>query len=727
MTEEANGQFMLDLGGQYTSPSPSRLDEYQSHRNAAARRQAEKSAEGRDIGSIPEVANPERREACRRDLMLFCKTYFPDVFYLPWAEIQKETARRIQEAAINGGNFAIAMPRGSGKSSLCERAAIWSACYGYRKFILVIGATDSASKEMFQAIKSSFESNELLIEDFPEVCYPVQMLEGITNRCKGQTCNGERTFIEWNDGKLVFPTIRGSSISGSIIQTTSMTGRIRGMKHATATGKVRRPDFAIIDDPQTAESAKSVTQTKDRIKLINSDILGLAGPGIRLTAVMPCTVISPNDLADQLLNRDLNPEWRGCRFKLLDGFPKNLPLWQRYWEIRANGMREDRGPGEATQFYMAHRAEMDEGCRPTWPERFNPTEISGVQYAMNLYFSNKQTFLSEYQNTPEDMDYGDGEQVTASLIMEKLNNRPLDEVPYKATKLTMFVDVQKNLLYWMVMAFADDFTGWVLNYGAFPEQPLSIFTTRDAHPTYRDLYPGAGQEGALIKALQEFLIPALAKPYIREDGMEMTIDRCMIDAGWGETSDAIYTFIKESRLGAIVLPSKGVGVNATVRPISENPRHLGETISPYEWQIAAVKNKRHIRLMRYDTNWWKSFFRNRVFTAAGDPGSFTINGPGNDRFRLLADHLSSEYSVSEAAKGRRCDVWKLTPNRENHWLDGVIGCMVAASERGCALLIAPATASGKEAVHPQAQKPTPKKSTYAPRKNYTVNRQYGAG
>ena len=203
--------------------------------------------------------------------------------------------------------------------------------------------------------------------------------------------------------------------------------------------------------------------------------------------------------------------------------------------------------------------------------------------------------------------------------------------------------------------------------------------------------------------------------------MEMTIDRCMIDSGWGETTDAIYNFIKESRLSAILLPSKGVSVTATVRPISEYPRKLGEIISPYEWTIGPVKNKRHVRLMRYDTNYWKNFLRNRVFTSRGDPGAISINGlEVNDRFRMLCDHLSSEYSIAEMAKGRRCDIWKLYPNRENHWLDCVVGCMVAASERGCQLLIAPPTASGKEAKKPQSTPKTKLPSHYSVSKTYTV-------
>ena len=694
---------------------------YDKHRDRMARQMAEMSAKGRDIGEIPTIADPERKEKCRKDFLLFCKTYFPEVFYLPWGPPQTETAHRIVSTVLNGGNFAIAMPRGTGKSSLAECAAMWAIFYGYRKFALIVCAVDKATKEILQSIKVSIETNRLINEDFPEICYPVEKIDGITNRCKGQLYKGKHTYIEWNDEKLVMPHIEGSLASGSIITSSTITGRLRGMKHKTPSGEIIRPDFVIIDDPQTHESAKSAAQVADRIQIIQSDILGLAGPEETLTTVMPCTVVCPNDVADQLLDREKYPDWNGRRIKLLDGWPKNFILWLRYWEIRANGMRKEQGTGESNDFYIAHRQEMDEGCQATWPERYKRDEISGIQYAMDLFFKNKQAFLSEYQNEPQGFDLGDGEQITATAVMKLLNNRHKGEIPASATRLTMFVDVQKNLLYYTIMAFDDDFTCWVIDYNAFPEQPLDIFTTKDAHPTYPELYQGTGQEGALTSALTEFLIPMLHRTFTREDGMEMTIDRCLIDSSWGDTTDAIYSFIKESRLAAILLPSKGMNVTATLRPISESPRRLGEIISPYEWTIGPVKNKRHVRLMRYDTNYWKNFLRNRVFTSRGDPGAISINGlEVDDRFRMLCDHLSSEYSIAEMAKGRRCDIWKLYPNRENHWLDCVVGCMVAASERGCQLLIAPPTASGKEARQskPQAKRPQPK--TYSVKETYSV-------
>lgn len=679
------------------------------------------SAEGRDIGEIPAIANPERRESCRRDLRKFCETYFPGIFYLPWSPIQLEVIKRLQAASMSGGKFAIAMPRATGKSVLCARAAIWAAVYGYRRFIVIIGASSEATDEVFGAIKKEFECNEDFMEDFPEVCYPIQALDGIVNRCKGQTWHGARTHIVWSNVRLVLPTIGDAATGGTVIGRASMTGRIRGMTYASANGGNLRPDFVLIDDPQTRSSARSVSQVKYRMNLISSDIVGMAGPGKKITAVLPCTVIYPNDLADQLLDRELNPEWSGLRYPLLRGFPKNLHLWQRYWELRSDGKRHDRGTDESTRFYIANQAEMDEGCEATWPERFEPDEISGIQYGMNLYFSDRQKFFSEYQNEPEADDMGDGEKITADMILDCMNRRSRLEIPQAATRLTMAVDVQKNLLYWTVMAFDDNFTGWLIDYGVFPDQPREIFTTRDAAPTYRDVFPGAGQEGALTAALQDLIIPVLGKSYLREDGGELSIGRCLIDSGWGETADTIYNFVRESGYASIIMPSKGLGIDATGKPISEYRRKPGEITSPYEWVIAPIKNKRHVRLFRYDTNYWKSFFRNRLLTSRGDPGAFSIFGERiNDRTRLLADQLASEYSVTTKAKGRRVDAWKLTPTKENHWFDTTVGCMVAASEQGCRLIVDQPTAAGKEPRLVAAPK-----GGISGRKTYKVRKVYG--
>ena len=47
---------------------------YAAHREAA-QRQTDQSLAGRDIGELPEVADPERKEACRTDFRRFCEIY----------------------------------------------------------------------------------------------------------------------------------------------------------------------------------------------------------------------------------------------------------------------------------------------------------------------------------------------------------------------------------------------------------------------------------------------------------------------------------------------------------------------------------------------------------------------------------------------------------------------------------------------------------------------------
>ena len=673
-------------------------NDYAQRREREARRQATMSASGRDIGDIAPVADPERREACRQDFIAFCRTYFAEIFYLPFGEFHIKTAKRMQAAILHGQRFALAMPRGSGKSALCECAVLWAALYGYRHFPVIVAASDNLAKKIFGTIKKALQFNPKIKDDFPEVCQPIAALENITNRCKGQTQHGIPTDIGWGD-EIVFACVKESAVGGTIIMKASMTASIRGLKYATSDGKEVRPDMVVVDDPQTKESAKSVTQVKDRLELINSDIAGMAGPEENMTIFVPCTVIQRGDVADQLLDRELNPIWQGIRYQLLDGFPTNLPLWQRYWNIRMEDLRNDRGMEDSNRFYIENRQTMDDGCSATWPDRFKRNEVSAIQSAMNLYFTNRETFMSEYQNTPAEDDPGNEERLKADDVFGLMNRRPKLQVPQAATKIMMFIDVQKNLLYWAVMAFSDDFTSWLLDYGAFPDQPRQMFTTYDASPTYSDICPAAaGLEGALTNALSTLVPKWLNRPFIREDGAELYIERCLIDAGWGDSTNAIYTYIRESGFASILMPSKGVGITPTVKPFSEYQRRLGETVSQYEWHIAPVKNHPQIRLMRFDANWWKSFFRNRAMTARGEKGGFSVNETAlHDRFRLLADHLTSEYPVSMSVNGgRRCDVWKLTPNKENHWLDCVVGCMVAASERGCRLLIDPPTASGKE-------------------------------
>ena len=302
----------------------------------------------RDIGPIPPVKDPKRRESCRRNLEKFLKTYFPEKFGLPFGEAHHTVVSKIEDATLNGGLFALALPRGSGKTTICERAALWAIAFGHRRVVALVGASEDAARASLDEIKMEWETNDRLLEDFPEIAFPIRKLDGINNRANGQMVQGKRTRMTWSDTEAVFPTVDGSAASGSVIQVRGLTGRIRGMKAATASGESLRPDLVLIDDPQTDESAASPEQNRKRIAILTGAILGLAGPGKKISGVMPCTVIRKGDMADQILDNSRHPEWQGERRKMMVTFPANKKLWARYAEILQDGYRDGVGITRAT-------------------------------------------------------------------------------------------------------------------------------------------------------------------------------------------------------------------------------------------------------------------------------------------------------------------------------------------------------------------------------------------
>ena len=52
-----------------------------------------------------------------------------------------------------------------------------------------------------------------------------------------------------------------------------------------------------------------------------------------------------------------------------------------------------------------------------------------------------------------------------------------------------------------------------------------------------------------------------------------------------------------------------------------------------------------------------------------------------------AEHVTAEYRVRTEGRGRSVDEWKMRADRtDNHWLDCLVGCAVAASMQGCSLM-----------------------------------------
>jgi hypothetical protein len=134
---------------------------YDAHRDEAGRRQSAQSSAGRDIGEIPNIADVGRRASCRGSLRLFCETYAAPAFPLAWSPAHLAVIARIEEAVFQGALYAFAMPRGSGKTTICRMAALWALSYAHRRYVFIVGANHGKAED-------SIDSVQVAVRFFPE-------------------------------------------------------------------------------------------------------------------------------------------------------------------------------------------------------------------------------------------------------------------------------------------------------------------------------------------------------------------------------------------------------------------------------------------------------------------------------------------------------------------------------------------------------------------------------
>jgi phage terminase large subunit GpA-like protein len=324
---------------------------------------------------------------------------------------------------------------------------------------------------------------------------------------------------------------------------------------------------------------------------------------------------------------------------------------------------------------------MDAGAVVAWPVRFNHDELSALQHAMNLKLRDEPAFFAEYQNEPV-TEQADEDVLTADHVAHRFNGRPRKQVPIECTHVTAFIDVHDKLLYYCVCGWAEDFTGYVIDYGTFPDQKRALFSMRDAKKTLGMVYPHAGAEGAVQAGLEHLVSQLLNTSWSHGQG-GTRIERLLIDSGY---LPGVVANVCHKIAGGAVMPSKGVGIKAGNKPMSTYRRKPGERHG-HHWYVPNVSRTSEFRHVQIDVNYWKTFVHTRLATAPGDRGALTLFGDSADTHRLFADHIAeSESWVRTEGRGRSVQEWSLRPSRpDNHWLDCLVGCAVAASMTGAKL------------------------------------------
>lgn len=669
-----NQKRKLDEAEKLANPS------YDRHRDASAAREREKSHVGREIGPLPKVADPERRAACERNPKLYATTYFPARFPLPFATFHDDAFIALESCIQEGGLFFCAMPRGSGKDTLIEVMVIRAVSYGLRRFVAMINATQQHAENSLKKIKAELETNDLLLADFPEVCYPIRKLERINNRARGQRLDGRPTRMEWNSDTLFLPTVQGAASSGAIIKVAGLTGAIRGLTVLGPGGQPLRPDMSVVNDAQTRESAKSPTQTADREAIISDDVLMLAGPDTTMAAVQLGTVIYRNDLNDRYLNQEKHPEWQSVRTKLLTKFPDNMDLWDQYADIRREGQREGDKGKKGNAFYAENREAMDKGGIASWPERKKKGELTGLQSAMNLYIDNRRGFFAEGQNDPEAAELAVGsKELSAELVSKRFNGFERYTIPKDCTRLVCMIDPGKFLHWYTIIGWNEHFGGSVIDYGQWPRQNRQVFEHADARPSLATQYPGLTEEQFVFQGLMDLEAEIMNRTYYSETGEAKQIELCLVDSGY--QTEVIGQFIRKSNHEARLRPSKGFGRSRERAGVSEWKQRDGERRG-FNWRLTlAMVGKK--QTVQFDSDAWKSFLFSALTIPPGGKTGLTFWGKSAGVHEMLGNHCAAEYSEPAEVRGTSFDAWVEKPGKpDNHLFDALVGACVAVSFLG---------------------------------------------
>lgn len=648
---------------------------------------------------IPKPKYPKRRRQLEADPFEWLRFYLSHVFTVPFQDHHREMIQAIENAMVYAGDQAIAAPRGEGKTTVAECEVIRNVFIGKVNFVVLFAATANDAKNSLGSIKEFISKSDRLLEDYPEICVPVRDVDDTPNRAHSVVVYGDdfpltNARFQWSGEEITMPRVPGSACAGAIIATRGLDAAVRGLKKGSI-----RPQLALIDDPDTEDTARSEAMAKKLSDRIERAIAGLAPQGKRMSRVMLTTIQNQECVSSQFTNRQIKPSWKGKRFAFLKRMPDRQDLWDEYMVYRQAALQEgDEFARKSHNFYLENRVLMDRGAECANPFSFDgrlledgsQLQVSPIQRFYDFASDNGMSAaMSELQNDPP-LEEGVIESgITAKRIQMQVSGYKRRLIPPGCKFITQGIDVRKVALHWVVRAWRDDATGFTIDYGV---QEVWGTTPGDDE----------GVEAAIIRALEARRIEMAENPYETLDGAKCEIDMTVIDAGW--MSDAIYHFVKTNPLKFRAAKGFGKSAGCVQTSFTQPVRNTADKKAGEHWFMA--RQPRQQWLLCMDADYWKTWEHCRWMTPINQPGTLFLFGePSSNPDRMSQDqkwhmayakHLTNEIEVEEIVDGRLTRKWK-SKSDNNHFFDASYMSDVAASMLGVRLLTTSAAAVAQAA------------------------------
>lgn len=264
-------------------------------------------------------------------------------------------AKEISRA--DGCRRAIEAPRGHAKSTTFTfKDSIHAAAYAYKHYEIILSDSSEQAEGFLGDIKTEFEENVALREDF-----------------------GELPGRVWKASVILLA-------NGVKIEAIGSGKKIRGRRH-----KQWRPDLIVCDDLENDENVNTAEQRK---KLRNWFYKAVSKAGDTYTDIVYIGTLLHFDAL--LANVANNPSYKTVKYRGVISFAENTELWDA-WEAIYTDLTNEKRQEEARAFYEAHEAEMLEGTAVLWKEKLSYYDLMVIRIS-----EGEASFNSEIQNEPID-------------------------------------------------------------------------------------------------------------------------------------------------------------------------------------------------------------------------------------------------------------------------------------------------------------------------------------
>ncbi|MBL4774477.1 MAG: phage terminase large subunit [Mariprofundus sp.] len=308
------------------------------------------------LKSLPRMADKgkdTRIQAAKDDFFCFIQTYFPH--HIDHAKTEASIFRQFIHANLYDLSAAhnkllFTAYRGGAKTTVISKLfTLWLIAKKDVRFAVLVSSTDKLIGLMFEFFKDEFESNGNFIADF-KITRP-----GV-----------------WRDKELVI------CVDGHLCKLMGFGAgtKLRGIHFLSY-----RPGLIILDDVENDEQVESKDQRDKLENWFKKAVMKLPARKQSYRLIVVGTVLHNDGLLKRLESRG---DFKSYNFPLVIQFPDNL---------------DDAPHGTLSAASGIHLAGTDAAAMNLTGLILDDHEING-QEVMAEYIEDKDSFMSEYQNTP---------------------------------------------------------------------------------------------------------------------------------------------------------------------------------------------------------------------------------------------------------------------------------------------------------------------------------------